>query len=306
MTATISAPALTFQSTTFDVIDRNGQPWLRAHQIGEALEYKNPDRSLTNLFNANAAEFTDSMTAVVKLPTAGGMQDVRIFSLRGAHLLGMFARTKVAAEFRRWALDVLDTQVQPELSVQPGQFITAAQAGELSALIAERFPDGRDRPYAWGRFNNHFRIARYRELPAVRFAEACAYIGSMQPRALPALANTAASRIDAAYKMASHVAAVAAQAVFKAALSDDADDITYKYGRWLFCMDWNGTDPAPYVKRVDNDAMIVSLAKLPRYLADPGLLATSKELADISAACCQRLAQRMANPPAAPARRLSS
>lgn len=306
MTATISAPALTFQSTTFDVIDRNGQPWLRAHQIGEALEYKNPDRSLTNLFNANAAEFTDSMTAVVKLPTAGGMQDVRIFSLRGAHLLGMFARTKVAAEFRRWALDVLDTQVQPELSVQPGQLITAAQAGELSALIAERFPDGRDRPYAWGRFNNHFRIARYRELPAARFAEACAYIGSMQPRALPALANAAASRIDAAYKMASHVAAVAAQAVFKAALSDDADDITYKYGRWLFCMDWNGTDPAPYAKRVDNDAMIVSLAKLPSYLADPGLLATNKELADISAACCRRLAQRMANPPAAPARRLSS
>ena len=57
--------------------------------------------------------------------------------------------------------------------------ITSDQAGELSAIIAERFPDGRHRPYAWSRFNNHFRIARYRELPASRFDEACAYIQAM-------------------------------------------------------------------------------------------------------------------------------
>jgi prophage antirepressor-like protein len=36
------------------------------------------------------------------------MQKTRIFSLRGAHLLAMFARTKVAKEFRRWVLDILD------------------------------------------------------------------------------------------------------------------------------------------------------------------------------------------------------
>lgn len=55
------------------------------------------------------------MTAVVKLPTAGGEQDVRIFSLRGAHLLGMFARTERAVEFRRWVLDILDREIAPVL-----------------------------------------------------------------------------------------------------------------------------------------------------------------------------------------------
>lgn len=124
----MTASALAFHGTTFDIIDRNSQPWLRVHQIGEALEYKNPDRSLTNLYNANAAEFTDSMTAVVKLPTAGGVQDVRIFSLRGAHLLGMFARTARAAEFRRWVLDVLDAQTQPAT-------ITPAQQQHLKELV---------------------------------------------------------------------------------------------------------------------------------------------------------------------------
>lgn len=45
------------------------------------------------LYSRHADEFTPSMTAVVKLQTPGGLQDVRVISLRGAHLLGMLART---------------------------------------------------------------------------------------------------------------------------------------------------------------------------------------------------------------------
>ena len=138
-TAPAVATALTFHSTTFNVIDRNGQPWLRSPQIAEALGYNQANR-ITDLYNRNATEFTDSMTAVVKLPDlvpqsadAGQMREVRIFSLRGAHLLGMFARTKVAAEFRRWALDVLDTQTQNEPSGNSGEFMAALPAEALAA-----------------------------------------------------------------------------------------------------------------------------------------------------------------------------
>lgn len=102
--------ALAFHDITFQPVEhRTGETWLRVHEISEALGYADP-RSVGNLYNANATEFTDSMTALVRLPTAGGVQEVRIFSLRGAHLLGMFARTERAAEFRRWVLDVLDRQ----------------------------------------------------------------------------------------------------------------------------------------------------------------------------------------------------
>ena len=100
--------ALTFRNTQLDVIDRNGRPWLGVTQIGLALEYANPETAITKLYNRNADEFTSEMTTLIDLPTNGGMQQVRIFSLRGAHLLAMFARTEVAKEFRRWVLDVLD------------------------------------------------------------------------------------------------------------------------------------------------------------------------------------------------------
>ena len=104
-------PVLAFRSTVFDVVEREGEPWLRVQQIAVALGYKRSD-VLQQVYAAHAAEFTERMTALVKLPTAGGVQEVRIFSLRGAHLLGMFARTARAAEFRRWALDVLDAHVR--------------------------------------------------------------------------------------------------------------------------------------------------------------------------------------------------
>ncbi|MBT9492864.1 MAG: Bro-N domain-containing protein [Paucibacter sp.] len=109
-----SAVALTFQSTTFEIVDRDGQPWLRCPQIGDALGYaKRGGIAIDALYKRNAAEFTPSMTALVKVPTAGGEQETRIFSLRGAHLLGMFARTTRAAEFRHWVLNVLEGTAEP-------------------------------------------------------------------------------------------------------------------------------------------------------------------------------------------------
>jgi prophage antirepressor-like protein len=105
---------LSFQDTTFEITDWHGEPWLRGLQIATALGFKNPAQDVKNLFTRNAAEFSPTMTEVVDLPTAGGVQPVRIFSLRGAHLLGMLARTDRAAEFRRWVLDVLEGRVAPQ------------------------------------------------------------------------------------------------------------------------------------------------------------------------------------------------
>jgi len=76
-----NSSVLSFNSTVFDVVDRNGQPWLRSPQIAVALGYGRADR-VNEVYSAHADEFTDNMTALVKLPTAGGEQDTRIFSPR--------------------------------------------------------------------------------------------------------------------------------------------------------------------------------------------------------------------------------
>lgn len=111
---------LTFQNTTLSVINQHNQIYITASDLGLALEYANPLRAISKLYNSNADEFTAEMTALIEMPTAGGIQKVRIFSLRGAHLITMFARTKVAKDFRKWVLDILDREVsQKTKEIQP-------------------------------------------------------------------------------------------------------------------------------------------------------------------------------------------
>lgn len=89
--------------------------WLTSADVAKALRYSST-KSVTNLFNQYADEFSPGMTMVIESMTDGinGSSrriKMRVFSLRGAHLIAMFARTSVAKEFRRWVLDILDREV---------------------------------------------------------------------------------------------------------------------------------------------------------------------------------------------------
>ncbi|MBD3698684.1 hypothetical protein IE994_11685 [Enterobacter hormaechei] len=85
---------------------------LTSSDLAKALQYSN-SRAVTMIYNKYADEFTSGMTQVLEVSTSGNYRKkVRVFSLRGAHLIAMFARTDVAKEFRRWVLDILDREVQ--------------------------------------------------------------------------------------------------------------------------------------------------------------------------------------------------
>ncbi len=101
---------LTFKSTKITPIIVNGQPFLNMSQIATALNYAQPQR-VCELYSRHADEFTPAMSTTRKLRAVDGkMRDVRVFSLRGCHLLAMFAKTPVAKEFRRWVLDLIETR----------------------------------------------------------------------------------------------------------------------------------------------------------------------------------------------------
>lgn len=182
--------ALSFQETQFDVIDRNNQPWLRSNQIGLALEYKNPELSINKLYRANSDEFSDAMTALVELETKGGKQKVRIFSLRGAHLLAMFARTKIAKEFRKWVLDILDRETAVPPSPISEETLTPSETQTLHEVI-DRKAAGcgvwkvKAYPEIYTRLQNRFRVNSYKLLPRSQLADAILYVTEMELRNAP-------------------------------------------------------------------------------------------------------------------------
>lgn len=176
---------LTFQNTTLSVINQNNQTFLTASDLGCALEYANPLKAISNLYNSNADEFTPEMTALVEMKTAGGIQKVRIFSLRGAHLIAMFARTKIAKAFRKWVLDVLDEEVKKSTALLPNTITPEQQQAIQSAVQQAHHRTGLHWQEIYRQLKAMFHIAKYDQLPQNQFGNAMAFIMSLQPIALP-------------------------------------------------------------------------------------------------------------------------
>ena len=114
--------SLAFNGVNLNPVARNGQIWMTSKDLAQALGY-NSTRSITNLFNANKDEFTSGMTTVTESVTSpetkGLTVKTRIFSLRGCHMIAMFARTDIAKSFRKWVLDILDREVGAPVVEQP-------------------------------------------------------------------------------------------------------------------------------------------------------------------------------------------
>ncbi|HGB6226365.1 TPA: Bro-N domain-containing protein [Salmonella enterica subsp. houtenae serovar 1,40:z4,z23:-] len=123
-----------FHGVSLSPVDNVPGIWLTSTDVAKALGYKNT-KSITNLFNQNADEFSDGMTQVIESVTSGNYRKkVRIFSLRGAHLIAMFARTDVAKEFRRWVLDILDREVSINMPVINEPSMREIHAYNVNAL----------------------------------------------------------------------------------------------------------------------------------------------------------------------------
>lgn len=180
--------SLCFNDFTFSPVTRDNQPWFRSSEIARALGYKRED-ILGKLYRKNADEFTSDMTQVVEnLDNTESVfpVKVRLFSLRGCYALAMFARTPVAKAFRKWCLDVIErygdrVPVEQPVTISTST-ITAEQQAQLHAIVDAKVgmlpKSERARAYAqiWTRFNRHFQIAKYQQLPSHLMGDAVEYL----------------------------------------------------------------------------------------------------------------------------------
>ena len=175
---------LTFQNTILTVINQKNQIWMTVTEIGKALGYSDPFKSVKNIYDRHQDEFTENMTALVEMSTAGGLQKVRIFSLRGAHLIAMFARTKIAKEFRKWVLDILDEEVKKSTALLPSTITPEQQQAIQSAVQQAHHRTGLHWQEIYRQLKAMFHIAKYDQLPQDQFGNAMAFVMNLQPIAL--------------------------------------------------------------------------------------------------------------------------
>ena len=186
--------ALCFNDVQFEIISRNGQPWITARQLSQALGYARED-SVLKIYERNKEEFSSMMSATVKMTV--GLTEVvaRIFSMRGCHLVGMLSRTPVAKAFRRWVLDVLDRLAAeeraalpevPHIKITPS---TTASRKPLRALVhAWAQVSGTPHTALWPQVKAHFQLERIDDLPEEWIPDAIAWVQGKideQRKALP-------------------------------------------------------------------------------------------------------------------------
>ena len=177
--------ALTFNDVSLFPIIYHGTPWIRAVELARALGLSREDK-VAQIYQRHADEFTSDMTQLIENaaePQNEVFQNLsagrcRIFSLRGCHLVAMFARTPVAKAFRRWVLDVLDKldaeQHAASSSPTPDDFTgtlsitpsTTEDRKPLRALVGS-WAQVSGLPFAacWNQLKAAFNLANIKELP---------------------------------------------------------------------------------------------------------------------------------------------
>mgnify|MGYP002562366666 CR=1 FL=1 len=173
--------SLCFNDFTFSPITHDNQPWFRSSEIATALGYARED-TLSRLYDRNADEFTSEMTQVVEISVDrqfGVEGRARIFSLRGCHLLAMFARTPVAKAFRKWVLDVIEqygdrVPVDRPISLTPSTPDDRKPLRDLVNVWARL--SGVHPSNLWPQVRARFHLGRIDDLPTNWLPDALAWV----------------------------------------------------------------------------------------------------------------------------------
>ena len=172
MTATV-IPFSFDASEVRAISDEHGEPLFVASDVANVLGYRDAHNMVRML------DDDEKGTQIVRTP--GGDQELTIISESGLYACILKSRRPEAKTFRKW----VTSEVLPALrktgryAVPTEATISPAQQRQLQNAIAAHFPEGKLRPYAWSRFNNHFALGSYKQLPARRLDEALGYIDQM-------------------------------------------------------------------------------------------------------------------------------
>lgn len=204
---------VTFHGDTIFCIDYQGQPFTPMKPIVEnmGLAWQSQCQKL----NTNKERW--GITNIV-IPSEGGYQETVCMPVRKLpSYLNSINPKKVRPELRAkielyqaesddalWNYWMNGRAERPTPATAPDAAISPAERAELKALVDAKLSaapaavQGKARAEIWTRFNRHFKIAEYAQLPTVKMPEARDYLIQMEVKALGAAVQpTAISAIPA-------------------------------------------------------------------------------------------------------------
>ncbi len=201
--------------------NENNEIFMTREQIGQALEYKNPRRAISDIHNRNK-ERMDGFSGVSKLRTPQGVQETYIYNEKGIYEIIRRSAQPKADEFYDWVYDLLSklrkgelrveqpksnlealqltvqelteqdkriTNLEDNMRINSGQEFHLNRLGKkkvlqsLGGYKSPAYEEMSSKVFArfWRDFKQHFVIPRYSDLPKIKFDEGVAFIKAWQP-----------------------------------------------------------------------------------------------------------------------------
>lgn len=188
--------ALSFNEVNFTPVQQNGQIWLTAAELAKALGYTKSD-AVGQVYDRNQDEFNSSMTATITVKSNDSIETlnlsvskksknltktIRIFSLRGAHLIAMFSKTAIAKQFRKWVLDILDREVGHSVSKTTKKERVPLKDAVNMLVGKAQFLNYSD---AYKLIHHRFNVEHIEDIPQEKIPEAVEYVHRLMGEYIP-------------------------------------------------------------------------------------------------------------------------
>ena len=199
---------VTFHGDTIFCLDYQGQPFTPMKPIVENLGLGWASQS--QKLNSNRERWG---VTIIVIPSESGEQQMLCLPVRKLpSYLNSINPRKVAPELRErielyqaesddalWNYWMNGRAERPTPTPAPDAPLSPSDRAELKALVDAKLSaapaavQGKARAEIWTRFNRHFRIAEYAQLPTVKMPEARDYLIQMEVKALGAAAQPTAT-----------------------------------------------------------------------------------------------------------------
>ncbi len=293
-----SLAVFNFQSNTVRTItDEKGELWLVANDVCNILGYTNPSKTIKD--HCKIGGITKRYT-----PTESGEQEMVYINEPNLYRLIIKSRKPEAEAFESWVMENVLPTIRKTGSYSDK--ITSEQAGVLATIVRTRTEgNGKLAPQMWSRLKNHFKYAAsYRELIAIHFDDAVAYLECMELKGeLSAPQNTSTAfdllAIDTTNKVMDYYWSLHAEIKRLGGKSPESPKfdeetiaracITRMVDQSRMLLSFNGRTGEPQVQFIPSNSWILTSENIAGIIADPQGV-EKRLLPDIINAATQRLA----------------
>lgn len=162
------------------IADERGEPWFVAADVCDVLGYKNSRKAIADHCRQGG------VTKRYTIDNMGREQEVTIINEGNLYRLIIKCRLPVAERLEALVCDEILPAIRKTGRYEQPEQITPEQQNALQQIIKRiAAGDGKKTVALWSRFNNHFRLGSYKQLPSKNFAEAITYLEGLTGEYLP-------------------------------------------------------------------------------------------------------------------------